>query len=501
MKKRWFTTLFLAFFALVCVAFFGCDEGNINDTGSANGSNTDLSSGSEDISDSGSPDIYGPLEEITYETTEYLADVSGCNPDYEKAGETVTIATHILTDVDLVVFVNGEMIEQIHSDVPYWLYTFTMPADPVHITFKTRGVEYLAYYEPWLSELSADDIAVIKESNEIAGLAPGNFITHYTVTDSENIATLLDCYKSTGMLCCWEDEHWQIDGGNKRTVTFTLTDGTVHALEFYAGYYAPLAFSSLTHFHVSNLPKLEDVEGRTESYSFITATENCGIYSVKDDRQWGGVGYLPSYQVGVGTFLKDLEFVEYHGAVPENEPYYCILGEYFETEYAIYVQDGSLFFMWSGNGYGDTQVTYYKLLGGVDLFTLIEQSLWGDSEGVRVDFTPEEKQVMYKYFGFVAPFIEYKEYSFRDETNNHKGYYEAYVTYSISNCTKEDLEKFKALCDVQFTLVDEYGIADEWNIEWVYVYAKDGIELSWSHYEYAGPNEYNIYCTITIDAD
>ena len=371
MKKRWLITLLSAICALACAAFFGCDEGNTNDTGSASGSNTDLSSGGEDSSDSSSPDIYGPMSEITYETREYLANVTGANPDYEKAGERVTIATNIIIDADLWVYANGERIEQVPYDAAWWAYTFVMPDEPVHITFDVVSATYLNEFEPWLvDELSADDIAEIKETNEIAGIAPGHFITHYTVTDSEEIAELLPRYQSLSMRMCTDDCY--VTGGLSREVTFTLKSGKTQTISFYQGLYMPDSFSSLTHFHVNTMPSAADYSNAVKSYSFITISGNCDIFEF--DYSNGG----EAHQVGEGTFLADLEFVAYHGAVPENLPTHYIIGEYFEKEYKIYVQDISLFFMWSGNGYGDSQITYYKVLDGVDLYALIQQSLWRD---------------------------------------------------------------------------------------------------------------------------
>ncbi|MBQ7913421.1 MAG: hypothetical protein IJ308_06760 [Clostridia bacterium] len=441
MKMKWLTVFLSAVCAFACAAFGAC----------TNGSDSGLNIGDESNPDSDSPDIYGPMSEITYETTEYLADVGGrCNLDYEKAGETVTIVTYILMDVDLWVYANGERVEQVPYDAYYWAYAFTMPDEPVHITFEVKSLEdveydityetteylmgdyptlakggewvhitthvildadlwvyvngerveaaptdstfweynfimphktayitfevvspsYLTEFEPWLAEISAEDIAEIKESNEIAGIAPGHLITHYTVTDGESISQLLRRYQSLGMRLCKDDCY--VTGGLSRTVTITLKGEVTQTMNFYQGLYMPTSFSSLTHYHVENMPSVAECTNAATSYSFITISGNCDIFEL--DYENGG----EAHQVGEGNFLADLEFAEYHGAVPENLPPYYILGEYFEQEYKIYVQDNSLFFMWSGNGYGDSQVTYYQVLNGMDLFALIRQSLWVD---------------------------------------------------------------------------------------------------------------------------
>ena len=368
MKKKWLTILLSAICALVCAAFGACVNDDLH-----TGWESNTESGSSNT-ESESNDIYGPMSEITYETTEYLANVSGCNPQYEKAGERVTIATHILMDVDLWVYANGEKIEQVPYDAAWWGYAFTMPDEPVYITFEVVSPTYLTEFEPWLNEISADDIAEIKQSDEIAGIAPGYFIDHYTVTDSESISRVLFGYQCLGMRTCTEDCY--VPGGLSRTVTFTMKDGSTHTISFYQGTYTPVTFSSLTHFHANTMPNLADYSTAIKSYSFVTVSGNCDIFEFfyENDGE--------ARQVGEGTFLADLEFVEYHGAVPENLPTHYILGEYFADEYRIYVQSSSLFFMWSGNGYGESQVTYYQVLGGVDLYTLIQQSLWVEHGGV-----------------------------------------------------------------------------------------------------------------------
>lgn len=377
MKKKWLTILLSAVCALVCAAFGACVTDDPHTSGEPN-------------TESSSNDIYGPMSEITYETTEYLANVTGANPPYEKAGVQVTIATHILLDVDLWVYANGERVEQVPYDAAWWGYVFTMPAEPVHITFEVVSASYLTEFEPWLAEVSADDIAQIKQSDEIAGIAPGNFIDHYTVTDSESIAQIFLDYQRVSMRMCQEDCF--VTGGLSRTVTFTMKDGSVRTLSFYQGLYMPDVFSSFTHFHVNTMPTLTDYSTAVKSYSFITVSGNCDIFEI--DYENGG---QTVQQVGEGTFLADLEFVEYHGDLPEDGPiyiipedkpvyfifaFYYIQGEYFEDEFRIYVQDKSLFYMWNRNGYGNGPVTYYQVLGDVDLLALIQDSLWVEHGGV-----------------------------------------------------------------------------------------------------------------------
>ena len=466
MKKKWLTILLSAICALVCAAFGAC----VTD---------DPHTGWEPNTESSSNDIYGPMSEITYETTEYLANVTGCNPQFEKAGVQVTIATHILLDVDLWVYANGERVEQVPYDAAWWGYVFTMPDEPVHITFEVVSASYLTEFEPWLAEVSADDIAQIKQSDEIAGIAPGNFIDHYTVTDSESIAQIFLGFQRMSMKMCQEDCF--VTGGLSRTVTFTMKDGSVRTLSFYQGLYMPASFSSLTHFHVNTMPTLTAYSTAVKSYSFVTVSGNCDIFEI--DYENGG---QTVQQVGEGTFLADLEFVEYHGDVldgdvPDYEPvhkpvyfifaFYYIQGEYFEDEFRIYVQDKSLFYMWNRNGYGNGPVTYYQVLGDVDLLALIQDSLWENSV-----FTEEEIQVMYSYFGFVFPCLEGKAYTF-DYTENYK-YYKVYAVYTVSNCTSEEIEAFEKLCKESFTLVEEFGTADECDMVWYCIFMKDGVRLS-----------------------
>ena len=508
MKKKWFTILFSAICALACALFFGCDSADFNESetggsGFIDGVNSDGLSDSSDSSDgdsdtdSSSKDVYGPMYAITYETTEYLANVRGCNPEEEKAGERVTIVTHILMDADLVVYVNGEKIEQIPYDAAGWGYTFVMPDEEVYIEFDVVGTIYLWEFETWLTKIPVEDIVMLKETNEIAGIAPGNFKTHYAVTDSESIAQLFSRYQSLGMEHCKDDCY--VPGGLSRTVTFMLEYGSEYGEEykisFYQGLYVPNSFSSLSHYHVIDMPSVADYPSHAESYSIITATESCGIYTVKaEETKWGTYEYVPDVQVGEGEFLGGLNFIEYHGAVPENEPNYCIIGEYFGDRAGIYVIDSRLFFITLGNGYGDTIRVYYEVLNYFDLYMLIEQFLWTDV----TEFTDKEKQLMLDYLGFELPFLKGRAYAFNDYTDTHSEYFDAYVSYEINDCTMGDIERLKAFCEEAFTFIESYGVDNEFDVVWHYHYLKDEVKISLSYWESSYKPGYSISLVATI---
>ena len=122
------------------------------------------------------------------------------------------------------------------------------------------------------------------------------------------------------------------------------------------------------------MPSLVNYPSRVESYSFITVSEACDVFQF--DYENGG----EKHQVGEGNFIDDLEFIEYRGAVPGNLPNYCIVGQYFNDESTIYVQDSFIFFMLRYDEEGNYQAVYYYLLGDVDFYTLIDRSLWRDGE-------------------------------------------------------------------------------------------------------------------------
>ncbi len=61
-----------------------------------------------------------------------------------RAGDQVTIKTHILTDIDIECFINGKSIGKqtpVETDEHYthWEYYFEMPAEDVTVTFKLIG--------------------------------------------------------------------------------------------------------------------------------------------------------------------------------------------------------------------------------------------------------------------------------------------------------------------------------------------------------------------------
>lgn len=75
---------------------------------------------------------------VTYASEEYLLDPAG-KVTAAKAGETVKVRTHPITDADLEVRFNGAKAAQIHADSDYWEYEFVMPDRPVQITFRIVG--------------------------------------------------------------------------------------------------------------------------------------------------------------------------------------------------------------------------------------------------------------------------------------------------------------------------------------------------------------------------
>ena len=85
-----------------------------------------------------------------------------------KAGETVSVKIGIAYDLGYMLFVNGKRImDEAHTDGPYWEFIFTMPKSDVVIDFKTYDGflpdwNYAVLIETyWVTIPEADSVSVI----------------------------------------------------------------------------------------------------------------------------------------------------------------------------------------------------------------------------------------------------------------------------------------------------------------------------------------------------
>jgi len=102
-----------------------------------------------------------------------------------KAGETVSVKIGIVYDLGYMLFVNGDRVmDEAHTDGPYWEFIFTMPECDVTIDFKTYDgflpdFNYAILYEAfWTKNLDAD-YASIRH--------------YYGKFDSGAIVAMIDC--------------------------------------------------------------------------------------------------------------------------------------------------------------------------------------------------------------------------------------------------------------------------------------------------------------------
>jgi hypothetical protein len=172
---------------------------------------------------------------------------------------------------------------------------------------------FLHEYESWLLDLTAEDVAEIKNVFEGIGIAPGSLKTIKRTTDKAVIADVIEKYSFATMTSMpFGQAH--IMGGSGFTIDFILTDGTVKTLRFnnynYAYKLSENTRPSL-YFKMDLIPSLE-----SEPYDNVQYL--CGFISYA---AWGTV-YSGGELLGKVP-MEEIEFVvlEKDPDVPETEMY------------------------------------------------------------------------------------------------------------------------------------------------------------------------------------
>ena len=267
---------------------------------------------------------------------EYLKN----DPQGERYGGMVySLRTRITVDHDLVVKANGVPIPKSGYGPDYWEYEFVMPCENVQITITpaeggpvppSPDRDYLFFYEPWLRELSPDQVTQIRTVREPIAAAPGSLKQIHCTADPAAIAGMLRIYNVLAMprLNPEKDE----EGGNRLTVEFMLTDGTIYSLTFRNNCYTAADGTVL---QADNLPTLAPFVNVTESFGFVTDQTQCPMYD-------GQTGQLAATFTG----LVQMEFVPTDAPEAEMPCLYRI-----ETEFGtLQIYSDTLFCLQDAEG-------------------------------------------------------------------------------------------------------------------------------------------------------
>lgn len=145
-------------------------------------------------------------------------------------GEEIVLHSNVLTDVDLGMYVDGELasIQSIPMAEWYvWEYCFVMPDHDVTLEFKivpTNPYVDLADVFPEATGFGAANVESVRFEHGYVGVAPGSLIDIEYTTDTQDIAGALQALDS--QLVEEDPFYAQVDGGWYDTITFCTAGGT-----------------------------------------------------------------------------------------------------------------------------------------------------------------------------------------------------------------------------------------------------------------------------------
>lgn len=246
-------------------------------------------------------------------------------PTY-RAGTTVEIKAHSVTDVSLHVFVNGVEIPMSHYDSDYWGFEFVMPKEniTIHLTFdQFYGKEEYDFDELFsgYSRIEHFESAITKVSTRTTDYSEKySFIeTKYSYKQED-----IDAFKAIfneKLIKADNNVASQATYGNEYVFYYNVEygDEMYESLEFNDEFYTWNDFSSWQAFKFKDedytLPTIENPD-------FVT-------YSFRYD---GRSSYVKSYDddsLSIKYFnIGDVEFIPYEGndSFTANSPYYLDSG-------------------------------------------------------------------------------------------------------------------------------------------------------------------------------
>ena len=178
-----------------------------------------------------------------------------------------------------------------------------------------RDNEYasLRDFEPWLTEIVAEDIVEIRIERKAFGLAPGTLNTIYYCNDAVEISRIINELKNMKMTpAVGGEEH--IRGGGGSYYTITAKNGDVYYLSTANGFYR----TSDVAYRLNGIPSIEDQYISEKNHSFSNYNYSFEIYTNEE----------PPVLIGGFDDLSSLEFSKLTAEEITNlpdEPIYTIV--------------------------------------------------------------------------------------------------------------------------------------------------------------------------------
>ena len=270
---------------------------------------------------------------ITYEGDSSI--YYGVPPITAIANMNVTVKVNALDGAYVALYANGMSIKKTYECDKYSEFSFIMPSQNVVITAEIVGdesnapsVNSLRYYEGWLTDLTADDIARVKISQWYSReLDDSPFVYVQSTTHKDVIASILGDYQRLRVDIT--SEGWlPEEGAGGLTATFVLSDGSVREINFVSGHYR---MDENTYFSVSVIPSLMPYDNENVIDSFSLRLESDSYVACKT----GGGETVTVYG------LEELEFTDYREHV-DYKMSDCLY--YVETETGtIYIYNDTVF--------------------------------------------------------------------------------------------------------------------------------------------------------------
>ncbi len=191
-------------------------------------------------------EIFGYVESVVEPHS--LSIVDQGNHIYDKPsrqsfdeGDEIVFHSHVITDVDLGLYVDGKLVciqTSINTEQGYiWEYRFVMPNHDVTVEFKivpTGPFVNLTEVFPEAANFDAQNVDSVRFEHGYVGVAPGSLKDIEYTTNAEDILTALQTLD--GQLTEVDSLYAQVCGGWYRTITFcsandsfnlTITNGFV----------------------------------------------------------------------------------------------------------------------------------------------------------------------------------------------------------------------------------------------------------------------------------
>lgn len=266
-----------------------------------------------------------------------ILDKSSFANSYFAEGEKITVYARPCTDVDLVMYINGEPYSKqkaVKRDEGYiWEYSFLMPAHNTVVSFKVSALEYYRVKSALnMPSIAKEEVKKVKKETGYIGVSPGSLTSLEYSSDLEDISTVLGVLE---MDLAYEEFSDLISGGGYTSYTIYTEDDT-YTIRISNGC---IWNDKKAYRFLGQYPILE--HATIKGHSFVTYKDSFQVYA------------LDNVKSGEYDGLSKLEFEEYNGDVNDAEK------GYIECEFGrLYICTDTLFHV---DNRGSR--TYYSLVG------------------------------------------------------------------------------------------------------------------------------------------